>query len=91
MARAACQDSVARCCSPFGPTTICTVGLGNNSTVNRGDSGGPLLVHDPCGGFRQAGVLSVGSDSPDPLVAGYTSIPVEAQWIDDTIERLRAG
>jgi secreted trypsin-like serine protease len=75
----------------FGPTTICTVGLGNDSTVNRGDSGGPLLVHDPCGGFRQAGVLSLGSDSPDPLVAGYTSIPVEAHWIGDTIEQLRAG
>jgi secreted trypsin-like serine protease len=73
----------------FGPTTICTVGIRNNSTVNRGDSGGPMLVRDECGGFRQAGVLSVGSDSPDPLVAGYTSIPVESQWIADTMRQLR--
>lgn len=74
----------------FGPTTICTVGIHDNSTVVPGDSGGPLLVRDSCGGFRQAGVLSLGSDSADPLVAGYTSIPVEAQWIHDTIEQLRA-
>lgn len=73
----------------FGPTTICTVGLGNRSTVNRGDSGGPLLVRDSCGHFRQAGVLSLGSDSSDPLVAGYTSIPVEARWIADAIDQLR--
>ena len=75
----------------FGPTTICTVGIDDNSTVVPGDSGGPLLIRDRCGGFRQAGVLSLGSDSPDPLVAGYTSIPVESRWIRDTIKKLRAG
>jgi secreted trypsin-like serine protease len=72
----------------FQPTTICTVGIRNNSTVNRGDSGGPLLVRDGRGGFRQAGVLSLGSDSTDPLVAGYTSIPVESQWIAEAIRSL---
>jgi secreted trypsin-like serine protease len=75
----------------FAPATVCTVGVRNNSTVNRGDSGGPMLVRDDCGGFRQAGVLSLGSDSTDPLVAGYTSIPVESQWIEDAIDQLRAG
>ncbi|HWM03171.1 MAG TPA: trypsin-like serine protease [Actinophytocola sp.] len=75
----------------FARTTICTAGIRDNSTVVPGDSGGPLLVRDDCGGFRQAGVLSLGSDSADPLVAGYTSLPVEARWIHDTIERLRAG
>jgi trypsin len=74
----------------FGPTTVCTVGIDDNSTVVPGDSGGPMLIRDRCGGFRQAGVLSLGSDSPDPLVAGYTSIPVEAHWIRDTIKQLRA-
>lgn len=86
-----CGPAIFRNPPAFAPTTICTVGVRDNSTVVPGDSGGPLLVRDPCGGFRQAGVLSLGSDSTDPLVAGYTSIPVATRWIRDTIEELRAG
>lgn len=85
-----CGPDIFRNPPAFGPTTICTVGINDNSTVVPGDSGGPMLVRDQCGRFLQAGVLSLGSDSADPLVAGYTSIPKEARWIHDTIEDLRA-
>jgi len=71
------------------PTTICTKGVRPRSTINRGDSGGPLLVPGPCGGFRQVGVTSLGSDSTTKLYAGLTSIPVEADWIATAIRSLR--
>lgn len=58
-------------------TNICTKGVRLRSTVNRGDSGGPLLVRDPRGGFGQVGVTALGSDSTTKLYAGFTSIPVE--------------
>lgn len=86
-----CGTDIFRNPPAFAPTTICTVGIRDNSTVVPGDSGGPLLIRDRCGQVRQAGVLSLGSDSADPLVAGYTSIPVESGWIRATIRQLRAG
>ncbi|MGH9212511.1 MAG: S1 family peptidase [Acidimicrobiales bacterium] len=71
------------------PTTICTKGVRFRSTINRGDSGGPLLVRGECGGgYQQVGVTSLGSDSTTRLYAGFTSIPVEADWIADAIESL---
>jgi secreted trypsin-like serine protease len=74
------------------PTTICTKGVEYRSTINRGDSGGPLLVRDPCSErLRQVGVTSLGADSTTKLYAGFTSIPVEADWIADTIATLRAA
>jgi secreted trypsin-like serine protease len=73
----------------YGPTTICTVGIRNMSSINRGDSGGPLLLRDRHGGFRQVGVVTLGSDSTDPIIAGFTSIPVEAAWLAGAIEGLR--
>lgn len=73
------------------PRSICTKGTRRNATVNRGDSGGPLLVRDECGGFRQVGVTSLGSDSTVRLYAGFTSIPVAAEWIAEAIESLRNG
>jgi secreted trypsin-like serine protease len=72
----------------WGPTTICTKGVRHHSTVNRGDSGGPLLIPGRHG-FRQVGVTSLGSDSTVKRYAGFTSIPVEAGWIADAIESLR--
>jgi hypothetical protein len=73
------------------PSSISTKGTRRNSTVNRGDSGGPLLVRDGCGGFQQAGVTSLGSDSTDKLYASFISLPVAAQWIAEAIETLRNG
>ena len=70
------------------PTTICTRGVQHRSTVNRGDSGDPLLVRDGCG-VRQVGVTSLGSDSTVKLYAGFTSIPVEQAWLTEAIESLR--
>jgi secreted trypsin-like serine protease len=75
----------------YAPTTICTKGVRSRSTINRGDSGGPLLVRGPCGGFRQVGVTSLGSDSTTKLYAGFTSIPVEADWIETAIQSLRTA
>jgi secreted trypsin-like serine protease len=73
------------------PTTICTKGVEERSTINRGDSGGPLLVRATCGGrLRQVGVTSLGADSRTKLYAGFTSIPVEAQWIAAAVAGLRA-
>jgi secreted trypsin-like serine protease len=72
-----------------GRTNICTKGIRFRSTVNRGDSGGPLLVRDPRGGFRQIGVTALGSDSTTKLYAGFTSIPVERNWIRAAIRSLR--
>jgi secreted trypsin-like serine protease len=69
-------------------TNICTKGTRMRSTINRGDSGGPLLVRDGRGGFRQVGVTALGSDSTVKLYAGFTSIPVEAKWIDAAIRSL---
>ena len=73
-------------------TNICTRGTASRSTINRGDSGGPLLVRDSgSGAFRQVGVTALGSDSTTKLYAGFTSIPVEREWIDSAIRLLRAG
>jgi secreted trypsin-like serine protease len=64
----------------------------DRSTINRGDSGGPLLVRGRCGaGLRQVGVTSLGADSTTRLYAGFTSIPVEAGWIAAAVAPLRAA
>lgn len=71
------------------PTTICTAGVRDRSTINRGDSGGPLLVPGPCGvGVRQVGVTSLGADSTTELYAGFQSLPVAAEWIQEAIDSL---
>jgi secreted trypsin-like serine protease len=72
-------------------TSICTKGIRSRSTVNRGDSGGPLLVRDQRGNLRQVGVTALGSDSTTKLYAGFTSIPVERKWIAGAIQSLRTG
>lgn len=73
----------------WAPTSICTAGL--DSSINRGDSGGPLLVRNGHGGFVQAGVVALGSDNPAKLYGEFTSIPVEARWIAGAITELHAG
>lgn len=70
-------------------TNICTKGIRFRSTVNRGDSGGPLLVRDRRGVLRQVGVTALGADSTTKLYAGFTSIPVERKWIAGAIQSLR--
>lgn len=75
----------------YARTNICTKGTRFRSTVNRGDSGGPLLVRDRRGNFRQVGVTALGADSPTKLYAGFTSVPVERKWIAGAIRSLRAG
>jgi len=70
-------------------TNICTRGTRSRSTINRGDSGGPLLVRQRNGTFRQVGVTALGSDSTTKLYAGFTSIPVERKWIAAAIRSLR--
>ena len=72
-------------------TNICTRGTRSRSTINRGDSGGPLLVRDRRGGFRQVGVTALGSDSTTKLYAGFTSIPVERKWIAAAMGSLRTS
>jgi hypothetical protein len=47
----------------YAPTNICTKGIRFRSTINRGDSGGPLLVQGGGSAFRQVGVTALGSDS----------------------------
>lgn len=69
-------------------TTICTKGVRHRSTINRGDSGGPLLVRAGCG-TRQVGVTSLGADSTTKLYTGFTSIPVEHRWLVTAIGSLR--
>jgi secreted trypsin-like serine protease len=71
-------------------TNICTKGTKLRSTINRGDSGGPLLVRDARGTFRQVGVTALGADSTTKLYAGFTSVPVERKWIAAAIRSLRA-
>lgn len=73
----------------YDRTTICTKGARPRSTVNHGDSGGPLLVRDAGGGMRQVGVTSLGADSKVKLYAGFTSIPIERRWIATAIASLR--
>jgi secreted trypsin-like serine protease len=72
-------------------TNICTRGTRFRSTINRGDSGGPLLVRDRSGAFRQVGVTALGADSTTKLYAGFTSIPVEQKWIAAAVRSLRTG
>ena len=72
-------------------TNICTRGTRARSTINRGDSGGPLLVRDRSGAFRQVGVTALGSDSTKKLYAGFTSVPVERRWIASAIRSLRGA
>jgi secreted trypsin-like serine protease len=69
-------------------TNVCTRGIRARSTVDRGDSGGPLLVQDGRGGFRQVGVTALGADSTVKLHAGFTSISVERRWIADATRSL---
>lgn len=73
----------------FDRTTICTKGVRPRSTVNHGDSGGPLLVRDRSGALRQVGVTSLGADSKVKLYAGFTSVPLERGWITGAIVSLR--
>lgn len=75
----------------YARTNICTKGRKLRSTVNSGDSGGPLLVPDGRGGFRQVGVTTLAADSPTKLYAGFTSIPAERRWIDAAIRSLQTG
>jgi secreted trypsin-like serine protease len=72
-------------------TNVCTKGTRLRSTVNRGDSGGPLLVRDGRGNLRQVGVTALGADSSTKLYAGFTSIAVERAWIARTIDALRTS
>jgi secreted trypsin-like serine protease len=72
-------------------TNICTRGTRSRSTINRGDSGGPLLVRDRRGALLQVGVTALGSDSTTKLYAGFTSIPVERKWIEAAIRSLRTS
>lgn len=73
----------------FDRTTICTKGVRPRSTVNHGDSGGPLLVRDGSGALRQVGVTSLGADSKVKLYAGFTSVPLERAWVARAIASLR--
>ena len=73
----------------YARTNICTKGIRLRSTINRGDSGGPLLVRDSRGNFRQVGVTALGSDSRTKLYAGFTSVPVERKWVAGAIKVLR--
>jgi secreted trypsin-like serine protease len=76
----------------YAPTTICTKGVRAGSTINRGDSGGPLLVPGPSGrGLHQVGVATLGSDSTTKLYAGFTSLPTEADWIAQAIRTLHGA
>jgi secreted trypsin-like serine protease len=86
-----CGRDVFRLPPMHDRTNICTKGVRFRSTVNRGDSGGPLLARDRRGVLRQVGVTSLGSDSPSKLYAAFTSIPVERKWIDAAIRSLRTG
>lgn len=88
---AACGTDVMWNPPMYGPTNICTKGVRRDATVNRGDSGGPLLVRDRHGRLRQVGVTALGADSTTKLYAGFTSIPVESGWIAAAIESLRAA
>jgi secreted trypsin-like serine protease len=88
---AACGTDVMWNPPMHGPTNICTRGIRRDATVNRGDSGGPLLVRDRHGGTRQVGVTALGADSTTKLHAAFTSVPVESGWIAAAIESLRAG
>jgi secreted trypsin-like serine protease len=85
---ASCGKDVFSAPSMFDRTTICTKGVKARSTVNHGDSGGPLLVRDGTGAFRQVGVTSLGADSTVKLYAGFTSIPLERRWIATAIPSL---
>jgi hypothetical protein len=71
----------------FAPTSICTKNA--QSTVNKSDSGGPLLIPNRRGGFSQVGVTSLVPDNPKRLDGAFTSIPAERAWIDGAIDRLR--
>ncbi len=68
-------------------TSICTSG---SSSINHGDSGGPLLLWDKATAtFKQVGVASLGSDNPKKLYGGFTSVPFERAWIDSAMGELR--
>jgi trypsin len=71
----------------FAPTSICTRNA--KSTVNLGDSGGPLLILDGKGGFTQVGLTSLVTDNPKVLGGAFTSIPAERAWISEAIRLLR--
>jgi trypsin len=76
----------------YAPKMICTTGVEDRSTINRGDSGGPLLAAgQERGTFRQVGVTALGSDSRIHLNAGFTSIPTEVDWVERAIGSLRAA
>lgn len=71
------------------PSSICA--KGSDAVSNLGDSGGPLLVGDPEGGFAQVGVVSLLADKPKAPLNAYTSVPTLQRWIDRAVARLSAG
>ena len=65
---------------------ICT--KGNNTNINHGDSGGPLLLFQG-GGFSLVGVTSIRSDAKQYWNrAAFTSAAYESQWLADSINSL---
>jgi hypothetical protein len=83
--------STAACVDPLPPGNgalvdpaqmVCAGAPGSGSDVCRGDSGGPLLIGDGAGGWRQVGITSWTTACAGPRFAVFTRVDAHVAWID---------
>ena len=67
--------------------TICTMGGDEEGRINRGDSGGPLIVELADGSWGLAGIASIGGETSDgrTVVSVYASAWQALPWIEETV------
>ncbi len=88
VSQAECQDLIDSLSGFFGglgveivESMLCTAYTGNKDTC-KGDSGGPVVVPGPDGGWLQAGITSFGPGCPTPGIWGvYTRVSSYTEWI----------
>jgi len=88
---ASCQGSWAGYDTALPTSDICALSAGNNDTVTKGDSGGPLLVKSPAGSWRVAGIndliVTPNGAYNDGIPQAFGRVNAIRPWIQHEIAR----